>query len=77
MGLNSRINRIEEKVGGKAPVEIVCIYNGDTEAEEKRRAAIEDYRKKYGCLDNLRIVHTHCPEPLPLPERLKNPLSYQ
>lgn len=71
MGLNSRINKIEEKVGGKAPVEIVCIYNGDTEAEEKRLAAIENYLEKYACLNGLRIVNTNCPEPLPLPERLK------
>jgi hypothetical protein len=71
MGLNSRITEIEEKVGGKAHVEIVCIYKGDTEAEEKRRAAIDNYREKYGCLNGLRIVNTNCPEPLPLLERFK------
>lgn len=65
--------KIEEKLDkpDKAPIEIVCIFSGDPEAEQKKRAAIEDYRKKYGCLDNLRILHTHCPEPLPLPEGLR------
>ena len=56
---------------GECSVEIVVIYIGDSEAEQKKRKAIEEYHAKYGGLGNLRIVNTHCPEPLPLPEGLR------
>jgi hypothetical protein len=73
MSLKNRVFKIEQRMGkpGKAPVEFACIYIGDSNWKEKEKRAIEKYREKFGCLDNLRIVHTHCPEPLPLPERLR------
>ena len=65
--------KIEQRLGkpGKAPFEIVCIFNGDPDRKEKEKLAIETYLQKYGSLGNLRIVNTHCPEPLPLPEGLR------
>ena len=71
MGLKSRITKIEAKVGGKAPVEFVCTFSGDPEAEQKKQKAIEAYHRKYGSLENLTFICTHCPEPLPLPEGLR------
>jgi hypothetical protein len=72
LSLKNRVVKIEQKLGkpGEAPVEIVCIYSGDPEAEQKKQKAIEAYHRKYGSLENLTIVRTHCPEPLLLPERL-------
>lgn len=72
MSLKNRVVKIEQRMGkpGKAPIKIVCIFTGDPEAEQKKQKTIREYHRKYGSLENLTIVRTHCPDPLPLPERL-------
>lgn len=67
-----RLGEIEKKMNNKtAPVRFAMIYTDGPDAKHKEQEAIDDYLYKYGCLDGLKIMHTHMPGPDPLPEKFK------
>jgi len=67
------IVKVEEHLNAnqKGPVQFAVIYVGAPDADERLCKSRQEYRAEYGCLDGLRVIRTHVPEPMPLPAAFK------
>ena len=71
--LSTRIGKVEAALNDtrKCPVRFAVINVDAPDADERAHQAIREYEAKYGCLDGLRIVRNHVPEPLQVPSGFK------